>query len=234
MSQARSLSIILPVYNESQTITETIQQCVDYMKQQSVIDEYEFLVVNDGSTDASLKILNDLSAAHPSLKVLSHTSNQGYGAALITGIQAAQYERILLMDADGQIKLGSLSDAWPYVNDYDIVSGYRARRMDSAYRRFLGKTYTAFVRLIFGVKSRDINCGFKIFKRKFLDVAGINTHAGAFYTHVFINAQKMGARIREVPIQHFPRAQGHSTGADFNVVTTAMSDVIKLLFSKKK
>lgn len=234
MIQAKALSIVLPVYNEAQTIEHTLQQSIEYLQQQKMIKDYEILVVNDGSGDESLRILNQLKSSIPHLTVLQHEQNQGYGAALITGIQKAQYDHILLMDADGQICLDSLETAWPYVNEFDIVSGYRSKRMDSLYRKFLGKTYTAFVRLIFGVKSRDINCGFKIFNRKFLDVAGINTHAGAFYTHVFINAQKMGARIREVPIQHYPRQKGHSTGADFNVVTTAMSDVIKLLFAKKK
>lgn len=229
-----SLSVVLPVFNEDQTIQLTLQQSIDYLKQQSYLEKFEVIVVDDGSADNSAEVIRRFQSKHANVKTVTHSNNRGYGAAMISGIHEAQYGWILLMDADGQIHIDALERAVSYVNDYDIVGGYREKRMDSLYRTLLGKTYTLCARILLGVKSRDINCGFKLFKRQMLDVDGIKTHAGAFYTHVYLNAQRMDARLKEVPIEHFPRRQGSSTGANYKVVTTAMTDMIKLIMEKIK
>lgn len=233
MSQKFALSIIFPIYNEEINIQRTIEDSLNYLRGFEGVQEYEVILVNDGSTDGTSKILEEVVKDKNELVLINHTQNEGYGAALITGIKKAKYEWVLLMDSDGQIKINSVNAMKEFTDDYDIIAGYRAKRCDSIYRIILGKIYTTLASSFLKVRSRDINCGFKMFRKEFLDIEGINSHAGAFYTHVYIKAQAKDARIKEVPIEHFPREGGVPTGANMKVILTAMQDFFNLLFKKK-
>ncbi|MGE0268519.1 MAG: glycosyltransferase family 2 protein [Candidatus Omnitrophota bacterium] len=233
MSDQVTLSVILPVYNEESNIRKTVEEVYNHLHSHKNITGYEIILVDDGSTDRSPDILKDLGKSYNHVTVVTLPVNKGYGKALISGIERSRHEWILLMDSDGQIKINSIDPMLNYTRDYDIIAGYRSKRVDPVHRIMLGKLYTFCVGAAFGIKSKDINCGFKLFHKQFLETEGIDSHAGAFYTHVFINARVKKARIKEVPIEHFVREGGVPTGANIKVVGTAMADFIQLIFRKK-
>lgn len=226
------ISIILPVYNEEDNIERTVTEAVQWLKECDGVAAFEVVAVNDGSRDNSGKILERLKTGVENLVVVDYPLNKGYGGALVSGIRVARYDWILLMDSDGQFKIDALADLLDHTADCDIVAGYRAKRRDNILRIWLGDLYTSLARTFLNVKLRDINCGFKLFRKPFLDVDGINTHAGAFYTHVFMNAHARKARIKEVPVVHHPRPGGRPTGASPKVVMMAVGDFCGLLFNR--
>ncbi len=228
--QATSISIVLPVFNEAGNIETTMQETVNFFKQEKFFPEYEIIIVDDGSTDNSPRVLDGLSGKIERLSVVRHAQNRGYGAALVTGIKKARHPWILLMDADGQFKINSILDMIPRMNSCDVLAGYRRKRTDSRIRILLGKTYTYLAFLLFKVKLKDINCGFKLLRKDIIDIDAVSSHGGAFYTDFFIKTQKKGCRIEQVPVEHFPRLKGKQTGASFKVVLAAMIDVFRLFF----
>lgn len=232
MKKTVRLSLVLPVYNEEDNIQSTVEEAAAWMAQSPAVADFEIIAVNDGSTDNSGNILEQLKTEVHGLVVVAYPQNKGYGGALMSGIRVARYDWILLMDSDGQFKLDALDDMLPFTEDFDIVAGYRANRRDNPARIWLGELYTTLATTFLKVRLRDINCGFKLFRKAYLDIDGINTHAGAFYTHVFIHAQAMKARIKEVPIAHHPRRGGRPTGASIKVVMMAIGDFAGLLFSR--
>lgn len=233
MPNQNSISVVLPLFNEEKNIKQTVDDTFDYFQKQSFFDTFEVIAVNDGSTDQTKEILDQLCETHSRLRIVSHPKNLGYGAAMMTGIKNAVNACILLMDGDGQIHISSVDAAVEYISDYDIITGFRVKRRDPVFRVLLGKAYTNFVALLFGVRLKDVNCGFKLIKKGFLDIDAIDCHAGVFYTNIFIYARSKQARIKEVPIEHFPRSHGKQTGASAEVIYEALFDLIKLKFSKK-
>ncbi len=229
MTNKYSLSVILPAYNEEGSIAQTIHEIADFLKQQNEFEEYEIIVVDDGSNDQTADILNELKEVEP-LVIVANSKNLGYGGAIVSGIRQAQYSWLLLMDSDGQFKIDSIRKITGYLSQYDIITGYRHRRADAFYREFLGKAYTFLVCRLFGLAFKDINCGFKLFKKETLNLNAVHFHAGAFYTDIFLKAKQKGYRIKEVPIEHYPRVRGKQTGANANVIFNAVIDLIKLVF----
>lgn len=232
MNDTRSLTIVLPVYNEEDNIQKTIEDTLYFLDHQNYFSEYELIAVDDGSNDRTADILGKLKSIEI-LKIITHPKNLGYGGALVSGIQQARHSWVLLMDSDGQFKINSIQKITEHLSEYDIITGYRHRRADTFYREFLGKAYTYLVCRLFGLKFKDINCGFKLFKKEALDLNGVNSHAGVFYADIFIKAKQNGHRIKEVPVEHYPRVRGKQTGADANVIFKAAMDLVKLIFAKK-
>ena len=229
-----SISVVLPVYNESGNISDTVVDSERFLSERTFLNAYEMIVVDDGSTDATPTILDSLCSRYSNLKALRHPRNLGYGAALISGIKEADSDWILLMDADGQFKIDTLSSMIPYICDYDILAGYRSNRTDSLYRIFLGQTYTKLAAVLFRVNLIDINCGFKLFRKDIVDVAAISSYGGVFYTDFFMKAAEQGCRVKQLPVEHYPRMKGKQTGASLKVILAAGIDVIRLLRTRRK
>ncbi len=205
-----------------------------FFKEQDFFDEYEIIAVNDGSTDQTGLILEKLKENFACLKIITHSKNFGYGKALASGVRKATFPWVLMMDADGQFKIDALKEMLEYMPDYDIVTGYRYKRTDPIHRVFIGKMYTLLACLLFGLKIKDVNCGFKLFRREILNFDDTVCHAGAFYTGVYTQAKAKNCKIKEVPVEHFPREGGRQTGASLKVMFMAVLDLIKLSFSKGK
>jgi glycosyltransferase involved in cell wall biosynthesis len=233
MDIKNSLSVVLPAYNEEGSIARTVKATAAFLKQQNEFKEYEIIVVDDGSTDQTAGILKKLKDVEP-LKVITHPANLGFGGAVASGIKQARFSWLLLMDSDGQFKIDSIQKFTEYLSEYEIIAGYRNPRADAFYRELLGKTYTFLACRLFGLMLRDINCGFKMFKKESLRLNGAHYHAGVFYTNIFIKAKRDGYRIKEVPVDHYPRTCGKQTGANFDVVFKAVMDLGKLIFARNK
>ena len=234
MNNHFSISVVFPVYNEENNIRKTIESSIDFLKAQDFFGEYEIIAVNDGSSDRTGPILEELAKSFEYLKVVNHPQNLGYGGALTSGVKDARFEWVLMMDSDGQFRINSLGDMFRYVPDYDIIIGYRHKRADPFHRIIIGKTYTLLVCLLFGLRLKDMNCGFKLFKKEVLDLDDTVCHAGAFYTGIFAKVKAKNCRIKEIPVDHFPRKKGKPTGVNSKVVCDAMKDLFRLNFSRKK
>jgi glycosyltransferase involved in cell wall biosynthesis len=159
-----TMSVIFPAYNEEGNIRRTVEAAVKVLPK--VAMSWEIIVVDDGSSDATIAICDDLRARYPEVEVISHGQNRGYGAALKSGIMAAKYDLIFFSDSDGQFDLRELQQLICWSEDYDIVAGYRAKRQDPLHRRINAVGWNVLVRLVLGIKIRDIDCAFKLFSIK--------------------------------------------------------------------
>lgn len=228
-----SLSVILPVYNEEGNIENLVRNSSRFLAAHDIIKNYEVILVNDGSNDNTALILKKLANEIPCIKVITHRKNLGYGMALTSGLNKSICPLVLFMDADGQFNITEINKLISFADDYDIITGYRYNRKDSFYRVALGRVFGWLVFLLLGLKFKDINCGFKLFKREALNLENARkSSGGVFYTEIFSKAK--GYKIKEVPIEHFPRLKGKQTGASKRIIFNAVIDLIKLKIRPSK
>ncbi|MFQ5864018.1 MAG: glycosyltransferase family 2 protein [bacterium] len=203
------ITIVLPAYNEEENIEKAMQSSLKMAEK--VAEHYEVIVVDDGSTDSTGEICEDLSRQNRHLKVIRHKSNQGYGAALRNGFTSAQYKLVFYTDADNQFDISELRYLLRLMDTYDVVTGFRVYRYDSPLRIFLSWVYNKLVKQIFGVKTRDIDCAFKVFRRKIFDQFTIESNDFFVDTEIMVKAKRLGYAINEVGVRHYPRMAGRTT-----------------------
>jgi hypothetical protein len=193
-----------------------------------VATRWEIIVVDDGSSDATALICQELKAQYPQVDVICHEENRGYGAALKSGIMAANYDLIFFSDSDGQFDFRDLEQLICWSADYDIVAGYRAKRQDPLYRRINALGWKVLVRLMLGIKVRDIDCAFKLFRRSVFDHVKIRCVGAMVNTEILAQATQLGMRIREVKVTHLPRRHGKQSGANVHVILKAFRELCRL------
>jgi glycosyltransferase involved in cell wall biosynthesis len=220
------LSVFLPCHNEEGNVERVVKGFAAILP--NVADDYEIIVVDDGSRDRTGEIADRMAAADPHVKVVHHPINRGYGGAVISGVRAATLPYVLLSDGDGQFDPGDVALLARKVPDYDIVVGRRIARADPLMRRINGKAWTTLVRLLFGIKIHDIDCGFKLFKRELLDGLELRAHGAMISTELMARLVGRGARIAEVGVRHMPRIAGKQSGANLKVILRAFGELFRL------
>jgi len=220
----QSVSIIFPAFNEEENITKAVEHGRKAMSK--FFTDIEIIVVNDGSSDATASILDELAAQHNDVVPVHHEVNRGYGAALRSGIYKASKELIFFTDSDLQFDLEEIQHLQEWIHQYDIVAGYRARRADPVHRRFNAWGWNVLVRLILGLKIKDIDCAFKLFRREVFQDIRLETVGAMINTEILTLAQRNSMRIKEVPVSHYPRLAGEQTGANFKVILKALRELI--------
>jgi glycosyltransferase involved in cell wall biosynthesis len=220
------LSVFLPSHNEEGNVERVVKSYLAELPR--VTDDYEVIVVNDGSRDRTGEISDRLAAADSHVKVVHHPVNRGYGGAVISGIRAASKPYVLLCDGDGQFDPADIERMTPFVPEYDVVAGRRARRADHLMRRINGKAWTTLVRVLLGITITDIDCGFKMFKREKLDGLELRAHGAMISTELMARLAGRGAKVKEVDVQHLPRLTGEQSGANLKVVARAFKELIAL------
>ena len=218
-----SLSIVLPAYNEEQVIASTITTVLDVV--QGWLPDFEVLVVDDGSTDRTGAILAELAASHPQLRVITHTVNQGYGAALASGFQMASKELTFFMDSDGQFDIRALQPFFAFIDEYDAVFGYRIERQDTWVRKSNAWGWHLLIRSLLGVRVRDIDCAFKLFHTTFLHAYAPETRGATINAELLYKFRRAGYTYREIGVPHLPRQGGRATGAHPLVILRAFRDL---------
>jgi glycosyltransferase involved in cell wall biosynthesis len=204
-----SISAVFPAYNDAGTIPSMVLAAIMALRQ--VTADYEVIVTNDGSADHTGKILEEMAGRFPELRVLHHPVNQGYGAALRTGFSAATKEWVFYTDGDAQynpLELVLLVDALE--EGVDIVNGYKIERHDPLIRKLLGRIYHYFVSFMFGMRLRDVDCDFRLFRREILDVIRLESRSGAVCVEMVKKIQDFGFVFAEVPVHHYFRQYGKS------------------------
>ncbi len=232
LATKHGITIIFPAYNEEENITKAVEQAIHCLE--LLFLDWEIIVVNDGSRDRTGQIIDGLARQDSRIRVVHHGKNEGYGAALRSGIQRAHKELIFFCDSDLQFHLNELLLLLAWIEQYDIVIGYRFRRSDPFYRRLNALGWKMLVRLLLGLKVRDIDCAFKLFRGAVFRASGINSVGAMVNTEILVQATRMGFKIKEVPVTHFPRLNGKQTGANLWVILKAFKEIFRLYHRLQK
>lgn len=220
-----SFSLVLPAYNEEGNIEFVVRQALDVLTQ--VVDDFEIIVVNDGSRDATPQIIDGLAAEDPRVKPV-HQANTGYGGAVKAGFKASTGDYVMFMDADRQFDIKDIHRLTPFVPHYDVVAGFRQERSDPLIRRINAEVFNLAVRILFGVHLRDLDCAFKIFRGDMLRSLDLTTSGALINAEMQAKLRRSGATIEQVGVGHYPRIAGQATGGDPKVILRAMRDILRL------
>jgi glycosyltransferase involved in cell wall biosynthesis len=223
-----SISAVLPAYNEEAIIADTARAMAAVLRKQ--VDDYEVIVVNDGSRDATAARVEAVAAEDSRVRLVSHATNRGYGSALATGFTAATKDWIFLTDGDKQFDAREIAGFIPLMDQADLVVGYREPRRDSLPRRLNGWGWNALVRLLFGPVARDVDCAFKLFRREVWEAVQVESGGATFSAEFLIKARRAGFHLREQRVTHLPRTAGRATGARPHVILRAFRDLFRLRF----
>jgi glycosyltransferase involved in cell wall biosynthesis len=224
-----SVSAVLPAYNEEAIIERTVRHVAGVLRAQA--HDFEIIVSNDGSRDNTAGVLADLQAREPdlNLRVVTHDRNRGYGAALASGFDAARKDLIFLTDGDKQFDVTELSDFLPAMNaQTDLVIGWRRKRADPPMRKLNALGWKLLVNLLFGYTARDVDCAFKLFRRRVWESMTVQSRGATFSAEFLITARRLGFHVKELPVSHFPRTAGSPTGARPDVIVRAFAELFSL------
>jgi glycosyltransferase involved in cell wall biosynthesis len=202
------LSIFFPAYNDSGTIASlviTARQAAERLT-----SDFEIIIVDDGSVDATPAIADELARTYPEVRVIHHATNRGYGGALRSGFLGARKEWIFYTDGDAQYDPAELAALWPHMTDVDLVTGYKISRSDPLHRKIIGRTYHHLISILFGLRRRDIDCDFRLMRRSIFDRIVLERDSGVICLEMMKKITDAGFRIAEVPVHHYHRAFGKS------------------------
>jgi glycosyltransferase involved in cell wall biosynthesis len=200
---------MFPCYNDAPTIGGLVDQV--YAALSPLVPEVEVIVVNDGSSDSSAAVLDGMAAERDWLRVVHHPQNRGYGQALISGFSEARHDWIFYTDGDAQYDAREAADLVPRATcDVDIVQGYKVGRGDPWYRKVIGRLYHHGVKLMFGLRVRDTDCDFRLFRRRLFTDAPLTSTSGVICVEMMYRFQHEGARFVEAPVHHYFRPHGRS------------------------
>lgn len=204
------LSAVMPAYNEEEILPLALDEAVRALD--AICQQWELIVVDDGSTDSTPRLLEDWSGREARVRVLRQPRNLGYAKALIRGFDAARYEAIFYTDADAQFDLGEIVNLYPHLKSVDMVVGYRKRRRDPGIRRVTSGVYNRMQSLVLGVRGvRDVNCAFKLFRKSFFERVRLSSEGFVIDAELFARARRAGLSWREVGVTHRPRQEGSTT-----------------------
>lgn len=225
MSERLSLSVFFPAYNEEANIAQSVSEAEAVLK--TVTNTYEIIIVNDGSKDRTGAIADELAEKNKHVRVVHHSPNQGYGAAVLAGMRAARYEYIFFTDADLQFNLEELKQLLQYIPEYEVVIGYRAKRRDPFMRLVNAKGWNILNRFLFGLRVHDIDCAFKLFRRSVVQDLPVKSRGAMMSAELLIRLQRKGIKFKEVPVTHLPRKFGSPTGAKPSVIFRAFKELFQ-------
>ena len=209
MTLRASISAFFPCYNDGQTIGDLVAEAECQLRQ--FTDDYEIIVVNDGSRDNSADVLRELQSRVPRLKVVTHEQNRGYGGALRSGFSAATKELVFYTDGDGQYDVRELPILLMLMTeDTHFVNGMKMNRQDPPYRVHVGNLHRFLMRWAFWLPVNDVDCDFRLFRRAILDRVTLRSNSGSICVELVKNAQRAGAEFREVSVHHYARKWGES------------------------
>jgi dolichol-phosphate mannosyltransferase len=213
------LSVVLPTLNEQDNIGRVLDRALEVLPE--VVERFEVLVVDDGSTDSTVEVVSGyLGQHHPRVRLLRHAGNQGYGAALRSGLDAARGSLLFYTDADCQFDLAELKYLLPLMGEADMVLGFRVYRYDSVLRSMVSWMYNRIVNVMFRVRVRDVDCAFKLFTAEVWEQAPVEAEDFFFDTELVARARKWNFRIVQKGVRQYPRTAGETTVGPSDVPQT--------------
>jgi len=224
------LSVFFPAYNEEASIKNTVEAAKKVLLR--IADEWEIIIVNDGSNDRTGEIAGKLGEEDKRISVINHFPNKGYGEALKSGFYNSRYQWIAFTDSDGQFDFSEVTNFIRKQRETgaDLVIGYYKKRRVSFFKILTSRLWEVVVFILFGLKARDIDCGFKFISKEVVKtIPRLESERGAFISSEFlIKARKSGFKIVEIPVTHYPRIKGAGTGRKLNVIIKSFIDLFRL------
>jgi glycosyltransferase involved in cell wall biosynthesis len=225
-SKLKEISVFFPCFNEQENIPKLVGNALEVLP--SITENYQIILVNDGSTDQTKLIAQKYVDQNEHVELVSHETNRGYGAALRTGFLSAKKELVFYTDGDNQFDIKELPRLIELKDKYDIVSGYRLQRQDSFTRKLNAAIYNFTLFVLFGLRVKDVDCAFKLYKRELFDKIKIISNGALVDAEILIKAKRLGYKIGQCGVSHYPRAAGKQTGANIKVILRAFKEIIKL------
>jgi glycosyltransferase involved in cell wall biosynthesis len=220
------LSYFFPAHNEEANLEGLVAEALEALP--ALAETFEIIAVDDGSTDATPLIADELAARHPDLvRVVHHPTNLGYGSALRSGFAAARYDLIAFTDGDRQFRvadLGRLTARLAASDSPDVVVGFRIKRADPLVRTLYARAYRLANRVFFGLDVTDVDCACKLFRREGLEGLRVESGGAFFSAELIIKLRAVGRTVVEVGVSHYPRTAGSASGAKPQVVLRAVRD----------
>ncbi|MBN1355862.1 glycosyltransferase family 2 protein [bacterium] len=220
------LSVFIPAHNERENLEPLIRSFAEILP--GLSPDPELLIIDDGSDDGTGELADELARTIPFLKVVHHRVNRGYGAALQSGFRESTRELVFYTDGDGQFRSEDLAGILPLIEQADIVSCFRTRRCDQWYRKLNTTLFEWTVRLWFGLKVKDPDCAYKIYRRKVLETISMSSVGAMIDVEMLLQAQRAGFRIVQTGVTHLPRRSGESSGSDIRVIFRAFLEIMSL------
>ena len=221
-----SISVFFPCYNEQDNITRVVEQALTVLEKLNA--DFEVIIVDDGSSDSTGVIADELAGENDRVKAVHHRTNLGYGTALQSGFKAATRELVFYTDGDGQFDIKEMPALLGLMEQCDIVSCYRLNRQDNLVRKINAWCWTKLVCLLFGMKIRDIDCAFKLYKRGIFDNIKLVSTGALIDAEILARAVRKGYRVEQYGVHHYPRTAGAQTGANFHVILRAFKELFRL------
>ncbi len=214
MIERPSITAFFPAFNDAGTIGSMVVAAITTLEE--ITDDYEVIVVENGSTDYTVEVLEALALKYPQLRVLTHRAPLGYGGALRVGFANATKDLIFYTDGDAQYDPRELHLLLPALrDDVDIVNGWKIDRSDPFHRVVIGRMYHHIVKFLFGFKLRDVDCDFRLIRREVFAVVDLESDSGTICLELVKKLQDAGFRFAEVPVHHFHRTYGKSQFFNF-------------------
>lgn len=228
----KSLSVFFPCFNEEKNLSETVNKALKVLENLA-LEEYEVIIINDGSSDSTGKVADDLASKNPRIRVIHHPKNLGYGEALKSGFKMAKYDTVVYNDGDGQFDFLEVKKFLEKIDETDLIIGYRVKRADNPIRTLFAKGWAFSLWLFFGLKLRDVDCGFKMIKKEVLEKIGKleSTRGGMINAELVIKAKRYDFRLAQVGVSHYPRIAGKPSGATVPVIVKSYIDLLRLWWS---
>ncbi len=214
-TKSPSISVFFPAYNDGGTIPSMVMTALITCRQ--FTDDYEVIVINDGSQDYTPEVLDELARVYPEhVRIIHHPQNRGYGGALRSGFSAATKDLVFYTDGDAQYDPHEMTLLMELMKPgVDVVNGYKIERNDPLHRIIIGKTYHWLVKTAFGLHIRDTDCDFRLIRRVCFDDIKLKSSSGTIALELVKKLQDAGFKFVEVPVHHFHRAYGKSQFFNF-------------------
>lgn len=224
-----ALTFFFPAYNEEENLEAVVVEAQETLPR--FADEFEIVIVDDGSRDRTGEIADRLALADPRVRVIHHRPNRGYGGAVRSGLESPRHPFVFFTDGDRQFRLADLGLLIGEIDGADAVVGYRAKRMDPPKRLFIAWVYKQVLRVLFGSRFRDVDCAYKLFRSEIfrrVPLAQVRSNGAFFSAELLLVLSASGLRVRQVAVPHHPRVAGLAAGAAPKVVLRTLRDMAAL------
>ena len=202
------ISAFFPVYNDAGTVKIMADKLDEILK--ACASDYEIIIVDDCSPDASGRMADELAKKNNKIRVIHHEKNKGYGGALKTGFYSCKKDLIFYTDGDAQFDVHELPRLIQFIDSFDVVNGYKINRADKHYRKVMGHLYNFAMHVLFNLKVRDVDCDFRLMHSHIFKNIRLESNSGLICTEMMKKIQDAGYTIKNVPVTHYPRIYGHS------------------------
>lgn len=228
-----SISFFCPAYFDEENLPLLIPKTVETLNKHA--SKFEIVIIEDNGPDKTALVADKLAKKYkPFVRVIHNPSNMGYGGALSIGYKNAnKYDYVFYTDGDNQYDTKEVIRMLPFLKDYEVVVGYRTKRALKLSRQIQTRVFNWLVRLIFGIKVKDINCAMKIISRKALNSISLTSEGGFIDAELLIKLKRKGYAIKEVEVTHYPRRFGKASGGSKKLIIKTIQEMVNFYLESR-